>query len=144
MRALPGAPVSRSNKRRRHEIIRARVTPEEKMRAEEKARTMGGMGALFRAAVLGYTPPRLADRDVLVQQLKAFSDLIAEFGKIGSNLNQIAKHLNAGRPGDRVEGTLASALSEYENAIRTLDELRLVNMQAMGLERERREPGEDE
>jgi hypothetical protein len=93
------------------------------------------MGALFRAAVLGYTPPRTADRDVMVKLLAQLAALRAEMGKIGSNLNQVAFHLNAGRPGDRIDGSLSSALQEYENAIRTLDELRLVNMQAMGQER---------
>jgi hypothetical protein len=127
--------MSRSNNRRRVHVIRARVSPEEKKLAEAKARTMGSMGALFRAAVLGYTPPRSADRDVMVKLLAQLAALRAEIGKVGSNLNQIAFHLNAGRPGDRIEGSLSSALQEYENAIRTLDELRLVSMQAMGQER---------
>ncbi len=136
--------MSRSNKRQRSAIIRARVSPEEKKLAEKKARTMGSMGALFRASVLGYTPPRLADRDVLVKLLGEHAALRAEMNKVGSNLNQIAHHLNAGRPGDRIEGALSAALEEYENAIRTLDELRLVNMQAMGLEREPRPADEEE
>jgi mobilization protein NikA len=144
MRVLPEARMSRSNKRRRPAILRARVSPEEKKLAEKKARTMGSMSALFRAAVLGYTPPRLADRDVLVKQLGEWAALRAEVNKVGSNLNQIAHHLNAGRPGDRVGGALSAALEEYENAIRTLDELRLVNMQAMGLEREPRPADEEE
>jgi hypothetical protein len=127
--------MSRSNNRRRAHVIRARVSPEEKKLAEAKARTMGSMGALFRAAVLGYTPPRSADRDVMVKLLAQLAALRAEMGKIGSNLNQVAFHLNAGRPGDRIDGSLSSALQEYENAIRTLDELRLINMQAMGQER---------
>lgn len=144
MRVLPEAPMSRSNKRRRPELLRARVSAEEKKIAEAKARTMGSMSALFRAAVLGYTPPRLADRDVLVKLLGECSELRAEINKVGSNLNQIAHHLNAGRPGDRVDGALGLALQEYENAIRTLDELRLVNMRAMGLEREPRPADEEE
>jgi hypothetical protein len=127
--------MSRSNSRRRPAVIRARVSADEKKLAEAKARTMGSMGALFRAAVLGYTPPRSADRDVMVKLLAQLAALRAEMGKIGSNLNQIAFHLNAGRPGDRIDGSLSSALHEYENAIRTLDELRLVSMQAMGQER---------
>jgi hypothetical protein len=103
--------MSRSNRRRRDKILRARVTPEEKKLAEAKARTMGSMGALFRAAVLGYTPPRSADRDVMVKLLAQFSDLRGEMGKIGSNFNQIAFHLNAGRPGDRINGALGAAPS---------------------------------
>jgi hypothetical protein len=144
MRVLPEARMSRSNKRRRMETIRARVTPEEKKLAEKKAASMGSMGALFRAAVLGYTPPRLADRDIVVKLLGQFAALCAELNKIGSNLNQIAHHLNAGRPGDRIGGSLGAALLEHENAIRTLDELRLVNLRAMGLEREPRPADEEE
>jgi len=140
MRAPPGAGMSRSNKRRRHEIIRARVTPEEKKLAEKKAETMGSMGTLFRASVLGYSPPRLADRDVIVKLLGALSDLGAEFGKIGSNLNQIAHRYNIDPdrpPTTLMESALIAALDEWNNAVRTLDELRLVNMQSLGLELDR-------
>ena len=35
-----------------------------------------------------------------------------ELGKIGSNINQIAYHLNAGRPGEVMEGGIESALRE--------------------------------
>jgi len=35
-----------------------------------------------------------------------------ELGKIGSNINQIAYHLNAGRPGDVMKGGIESALRE--------------------------------
>jgi len=70
--------MSRSNKRRRPAILRARVSPEEKKLAEKKAQSMGGMSTLIRAAVLGYTPPRLADRDVLVKLLGECAALRAE------------------------------------------------------------------
>jgi hypothetical protein len=50
-----------------------------------------------------------------------------ELGKIGSNINQIAYHLNAGRPGDVMEGSIAASLRE-------LDEWRTALMQAIGVQ----------
>jgi hypothetical protein len=55
-----------------------------------------------------------------------------DLGKIGSNINQIAYHLNAGRPGDVVEGSIAASLRE-------LDEWRTALMQAIGAERNRKQ-----
>ncbi len=57
--------------------------------------------------------------------------VLAELGKIGSNINQIAYHLNAGRPGDVMEGSIEAALRE-------LLEWRTALMQALGYERNRR------
>ena len=60
-------------------------------------------------------------------EVQALSRLSGQLGKIGSNVNQIAYHLNAGRPGDRVEGSLLETL-------RDLKELRIVILQALGKE----------
>src|ERR1017187_10017543 len=82
MRALPGACVmSRSKKRKRTEIIHARVTKAEKADVAAKAKAAGGISALFRNAVLGYKPPKSkVDTQAVVK-------LLAELGKIGSNVN---------------------------------------------------------
>ena len=40
------------------------------------------------------------------------SRLLGELGKIGSNINQIAHHLNSGLPGDRVTDSLEYALRD--------------------------------
>jgi hypothetical protein len=57
--------------------------------------------------------------------------VLAELGKIGSNINQIAYHLNAGRPGDVMDGAIEAALNE-------LVEWRAALMQALGAERRRK------
>jgi hypothetical protein len=56
-----------------------------------------------------------------------------ELGKIGSNINQIAYHLNAGRPGDVTEGSIQAAITE-------LLEWRTALMQSLGYERNRKPP----
>src|ERR1019366_3836980 len=101
--------------------ITARVNEEERLIIKEKAKAAGGMSALFRTAVLGYKLPKSRI------DTQAVAKLLAELGKIGSNVNQIAYHLNAGRPGDTVEALIAEAL-------RDLLEMRGGCMRALGLE----------
>ena len=80
----------------------------------------------MRSTLLGITPPaRSVHRPAVETQ--AVVKLLAELGKIGSNVNQIAKHLNAGRPGDTVEASI-------ELALRDLMELRHACMRALGYE----------
>jgi hypothetical protein len=93
-------------------------------------------------------PPRrrrpVANEALLARVLAEMGKNRGELNKCGSNLNQIAYHLNAGRPGDRVEGALAEAIEDFRQAVRTFEELRLVHMQALGLERDRKPPADEE
>jgi hypothetical protein len=116
---------SGSENRKRTKILTARVDPEESRIIKEKAKAAGGVSALFRIAVLGYKLPKSK------VDTQAVAKLLAELGKIGSNVNQIAKHLNAGRPGDTVENMLTETL-------RDLLEMRGVCMRALGLEPNRK------
>jgi len=127
MRAPQGASMSRSQKRKRMVAIHARVTPEEKAAIAEKAKAVGGISALFRIAVMKEKPPRSK------VDLQAMAQLLASLGKIGSNLNQIAKHLNSGKPGDTLENMLQVEL-------RDLLEMRQGIMRSIGLEPDRRPP----
>jgi hypothetical protein len=121
-----GGGMSKSTKRKR---AIARVTwldAAEDAMLETKRKAAGVSRAeLMRMALFNYKPPRSADHT------NALARLSGELGKIGSNLNQIAHHLNAGRPGDRIEGALDSALRE-------LYEWRTVLMQALGYDRNRK------
>jgi hypothetical protein len=119
--------MSRSAKRQRMEYIHARVTPEEKLAIAAKAEAVGGISALFRAAVLGYKPKK-SKVDV-----EAVTQVLAALGKIGSNVNQIAKHLNAGRPGDTLTNSVESAMQD-------LMTVRNACMQALGFDDERKPP----
>jgi hypothetical protein len=101
------------------------VDAEESRIIKEKAKAAGGVSALFRIAVLGYKLPKSK------VDTQAVARLLAELGKIGSNVNQIAKHLNAGRPGDTIENMITETL-------RDLLEMRGVCMRALGLEPNRK------
>jgi hypothetical protein len=95
---------------------------------------------LVRHALFSTPPPRPVRRQHVNDQAIArlmgeLAALKAEAGKHGSNLNQIAHHLNAGRPVSRIERGLEDALDAvttfYE---REMAELRLACMQALGFE----------
>jgi hypothetical protein len=135
MRALPVACAKeqnmtgkkRSEKRQRSVLRPARFTPEEAARFDAKAKPYGGASAFIRYIALDHPLPR---SKVEVQLL---SQVLAELGKIGSNINQIAHRYNMaeGRPSGNIEGALETALNE-------LLEWRMALMQALGYERNRK------
>jgi Mobilization protein NikA len=116
------SPRSGSEKRQRNLIFSVRLTAQEAAVVRRKARTQGqSIASLVRTSLLHFRArPSRTDQ-------QAVARLLGELGKIGSNINQIAYHLNAGRPGDRVDGRL-------EDALRDLSELRIVCLQALGKE----------
>jgi hypothetical protein len=116
---------SGSEKRQRTTIVTMRINPQEAAAIRQIAQRRGeSVSALMRSALL---QSRLRPSRI---DLQAVGRLLGQLGKIGSNINQIAYHLNAGRPGDRVEGSL-------EDALRDLSELRIVCLQALGKEPQR-------
>jgi Bacterial mobilisation protein (MobC) len=123
---------SGSEKRKRTRILSMRFNDEEAAAIFRMAQSRGqSVAALVRSNVLGVrSRPSRVD-------LQAVARLLGQLGKIGSNINQIAYHLNAGRPGDRVEGSL-------EEALRDLSELRIVCLQALGKEPRRGASPNDE
>ena len=132
MLALPGAqmtPKKRSEKRKRTVLRPARFTPEEATRFDAKAAPYGGASAFIRYLALDHPLPR---SKVEIQML---SNVRRELSKIGSNINQIAHRYNMteGRPSGNIEGALEAALNE-------LLEWRMALMQALGYERNRKEP----
>jgi Mobilization protein NikA len=113
---------SGSEKRQRNRIFTVRLTPQEAATIRQKAAAHGQtVGALVRSSLLHIRlqPSRI--------ELQAVARLLGQLGRIGSNINQIAYHLNAGRPGDRVTSAL-------EESLRDLAELRIVCLQALGKE----------
>jgi len=72
-----------------------RLTLEERAAAEEAARRAGVSVASFaRGQMLGGPPPRAARRPPVEKEKLAL--VLAQLGKIGSNLNQIARASNMG------------------------------------------------
>jgi hypothetical protein len=121
---------SSSGKRQRTKFVIARLTPDEHAGVTALADKRGmSPGALIRQTLLNVPPGPNVRRPTA--DTKLLAKTLAELGKIGSNINQIAYHLNAGRPGDRIEGSL-------DDALRELLEWRTALMQALGYERQRK------
>ena len=122
---------SGSEKRQRNQILTMRFNQEEAAAIRQIAHARGqSVSAVLRTTLLhSRAHPSRIDQ-------QAVARLLGQLGKIGSNINQIAYHLNAGRPGDRIESGL-------EEALRDLGELRIVCLQALGKE-PRRGDNEDD
>jgi len=127
---------SGSETRKRTVLLTARFDQREAASIRKIADRSGlSVASLMRRTLLDTPPPRATRRPSA--DVQAVARLLGQLGKIGSNINQIAYHLNAGRPGDRVEAGI-------EEALRDLSELRLVCLQALGKEPRRGlENGED-
>ncbi len=76
--------------------VKTRLTKEEYAAFEEVAALCGvSKAAYIRKAITGVTlKPTIVITAVNDELLKKLDDLIAQYGKIGGNLNQIARHLN--------------------------------------------------
>ena len=80
----------KDNKKDNKVLMSLRISAEDKEQIEEKARKTGlTTSEYIRRCALGRKLPCYGDTSLL----KEYS---MQLGKIGSNLNQIAKHLNSG------------------------------------------------
>lgn len=102
---------SGSEKRKRSTHLTIRLTPEEKAEIIAKAERAGlEPGSFARRTLLDEPPPRQVRRPPV--ERKELARLLGELGKIGSNLNQLARDSNEGEPPYRNEvlAMLASLL----------------------------------
>jgi len=87
--------TSGSNKRQRDETVTVRLTKEERATLDDLSSRSGlAAGAFMRAAAFGETGPRAQRRPPADH--KALRQLLGHCGRIGNNINQIAKLLNSG------------------------------------------------
>jgi Mobilization protein NikA len=121
--------TSGSQKRKVTARIAINCTPAQKAAIMKKIDATGLSPSAMCLAILLDVPLPARRRPSVDTVLLA--KVLAELGKIGSNINQIAYHLNAGRPGDVLEGSIEAALAE-------LVEWRTALMQALGYERNRK------
>ena len=118
---------TKSETRQRQAAIRLRVTDDERAAIESRAERAGlTVAGYLRAVVFGKdTPqPRAARRATI--EAATLQRLLAELGKIGSNLNQIARRLNQGKD-DIPAPIFAELAAELRAALREL-------LQALGKE----------
>ena len=82
------------NTPKRDRYIRARLTSEEKADFDERLAASGLSQSDFIRQAVFHSKINLTIRtECSIEQMER---MIAEYGKIGSNLNQIARHLNEG------------------------------------------------
>lgn len=86
---------SGTEKRARTAHLTIRLTPEERAKLDSDAERAGlTTGSYGRKVLLGAPQPRQVRRVVVEKQM--LSKLLGELGKIGGNLNQLAKATNQG------------------------------------------------
>ena len=85
----------RHAKRQRQKVIGFRATPEEQAQIESDAKSAGlTIGAYLRKLALDAPIPRQSRRSSV--DMTTLSQLLGQLGKIGSNLNQLARQANIG------------------------------------------------
>lgn len=113
--------ASGSELRRRTATFTVRVTPEERDAIDALAMQKGlTVGAFLRAAALGNSGPRAKTRIPVDEAL--LRQLLGQIGKVGGNLNQIAKRLNTGG---------AATASEVRAALVAQEEVRQAVLKAL-------------
>lgn len=116
--------MARSEKRQRTIRLTVRFNQQEAAALQSMTDRTGLPAAtLARQALLNVPPPRGVRRPTLNQKLAA--QILAQLGKIGSNLNQSVKHMHAGHPQWNV----------FEEACRAVIDMRTGCMEALGRER---------
>ncbi len=102
--------TSGSETRRRNTSIMVRVTPQERDAIDALSMQKGlTLAAFLRAAALGDPGPRARSRIPVDEAL--LRQLLGQIGKVGGNLNQIAKRLNSG--GVAAASEVWAALADY-------------------------------
>ena len=97
---------STDNKKDNKVLMSLRIYAEDKEQIEEKARKTGlTTSEYIRRCALGRKLPCYGDTSLL----KEYS---MQLGKIGSNLNQIAKYVNQGFPTDSLRGEIRETCRE--------------------------------
>lgn len=108
--------------RQRNKLLQVRLTVAELAEIEAQAARAGLTPASFARSVLLSAPaPRAVRRPTI--EAETVGRLLGELGKVGGNLNQIARSLNAG------QGLSPVAL---EAALRDLSEVRAACLAALG------------
>lgn len=117
--------MTRSGSETRQRTIVRKVRLNDKEEATVRAlmaRTGLSLGALIRHALLNVDPPRAARRPTV--EVEAAARLLAQLGKIGSNINQLTHYAHLGK----------FKSEEIDMALRDLMELRIACLKALGQE----------
>lgn len=118
--AQPLRKRSGSERRQRGPAVPVRFLKQERAAVDEKARSVGlSLAGFLRACALGTPGPRAKRRAPV--DIEALARATAALNKAGSNLNQIARVLNAGQAAGARESV--EALNETRAAIARILEI---------------------
>ena len=116
--------MSSSNSRKRNKSIAIRVDETEAAQLTAFAERAGlSVGAFIRQQVIGSEPPRQSRRPPVEKELLSLA--MRHMGKIGGNINQLAKHANHGRV------PCHHQLNEAANAVK---DIRTLILDALGMQ----------
>lgn len=105
-------PRPKSENRQRTDRLFVRLTPEEKSIFLDRADKAGLTSAAFlRAAVIGNAGPRAQKK--VPADAQALREVLGHLGKIGSNLNQIARYLHTGGSAEVVLTDIRDVLADH-------------------------------
>lgn len=114
---------SGSETRQRKRLVALRLTQEEHDALHKRCDDYGlTIGELVRVQCLNQPMPKRRTRKA-APDVVAVARVLAELGKVGSNLNQIARHMNAGGNPD---------MAEMHRALDTVADLRGAALKALG------------
>ncbi len=110
--------MAKSEKRIREKVVPVRFSEEERARLLEGAEEAGlSVGAFIRKRALGDPGERFRKRPPADRQ--ELTRLLAQLGKVGGNINQIARRINSGdQPPDLSIEKASEAVVETLAAIR--------------------------
>ncbi len=112
MTDTPRQPRPKSEARQRTDRLFVRLTPEEKAIFLGRADKAGLTAAAFlRAAAIGNAGPRAQKK--VPADAQALREMIGHLGKIGSNLNQIARYLHTGGNAEVVLSDIRDVLADH-------------------------------
>lgn len=85
---------------KRHYVIKTRLTEAERADFEQRCATLSMSQSEYIRQAIFYSriTPVIRVSQNSGELLTSVSSLVAQYGKIGSNLNQIARYLNEGSP----------------------------------------------
>lgn len=114
--------MSASQTRQRAKVLQVRLTPDERAKVAAAARAAGlSLSGYARETLLGEVTPR-TQRAAPTPDVQALAIMLGQLGKVGANLNQLAKLGNQGQPVPTLElsATLAAVRLAAEKVRQTL------------------------
>ena len=114
--------MSASQSRQRPQVLQVRLSPEERAQVAAAAQALGlSLSGYARQTLLGQPTPRTQKAAPPVD-VQALARLLGQLGKVGANLNQLARTVNQGQsvPADELGAALAEVRTAAEQVRQAL------------------------